>query len=76
MEPFKILLRLRLLDPDRFFDYSKFLEEETHYSEVADAANALVAKDALTDEQQQTLINLLPESDISEQLSHVNQFDK
>lgn len=67
--------RLRLLDPDRFFDYSKFLEEETHYSEVADAANALVAKDALTDEQQKTLINLLPESDISEQLSHVNQFD-
>jgi len=67
--------RLRLLDPDRFFDYNKFLEEETHYSEVADAANALVAKDALTDAQQDTLVNLLPESDINEQLSHVNQFD-
>ena len=36
--------RLRLLDPDRFFDYEKFTEEEAHYTEVADAANTLVAK--------------------------------
>lgn len=67
--------RLRLLDPDRFFDYAKFIEEEKHYTEVADAANALVAKEALTKEQTDTLQRLLKESDISEQLVEINQQD-
>lgn len=65
--------RLRLLDPDRFFDYATFIEEEKHYTEVADAANALVAKEALTQEQMNTLQHLLKESDISEQLAQINQ---
>ncbi|MEW6990219.1 RNA polymerase-associated protein RapA [Colwelliaceae bacterium 6441] len=65
--------RLRLLDPDRFFDYEAFIEEEKHYTEVADAANALVAKEALNDEQIKTLQFLLKESDISEQLAQINQ---
>ncbi|MEW6984033.1 RNA polymerase-associated protein RapA [Colwelliaceae bacterium 6471] len=64
--------RLRLLDPDRFFDYQKFTEEEAHYTEVANAANAIVAGDALTQDQSQTLQNLLKESDISEQLIAIN----
>lgn len=34
--------RLKLLDPDRFFDYPKFLEETTHYEEVAKEARALI----------------------------------
>ncbi|MBL4823583.1 MAG: RNA polymerase-associated protein RapA [Colwellia sp.] len=61
--------RLRLLDPDRFYDYEKFIEEESHYSEVADAANALVEKEQLTNEQESTLTALLKESDISEVLT-------
>ncbi|WP_206483376.1 RNA polymerase-associated protein RapA [Thalassotalea sp. G2M2-11] len=65
--------RLRLLDADRFYDYQKFTEEETHYTEVADAANALVAKEALTNEQISTLQQLLSETDISEQLAQINQ---
>ena len=65
--------RLRLLDPDRFFDYTTFLEEEQHYTEVADAANALVAKEALSQEQIDTLQRLLKESDLSEQLAQINQ---
>lgn len=57
--------RLRLLDPDRFFDYEKFLEEESHYTEVAAAANALVEKETLTEQQSTTLTQLLKETDIS-----------
>ncbi|WP_440876192.1 RNA polymerase-associated protein RapA [Thalassotalea sp. PLHSN55] len=68
--------RLRLLDPDRFFDYQKFIEEESHYTEVADAANALISEQALNSEQQTTLTNLLNESDISEQLSQVANNDE
>ena len=64
--------RLRLLDSDRFYDYEKFIEEESHYSEVADAANALVEEEKLTDEQATTLTTLLKESDISEQLVTLN----
>ncbi|MCW8832472.1 MAG: RNA polymerase-associated protein RapA [Colwellia sp.] len=64
--------RLRLLDPDRFFDYDKFTEEESHYSEVADAANALVEGEKLSNEQEKTLAVLLKESDISEQLIALN----
>tara|TARA_R110001583_G_scaffold53736_4_gene165355 strand:- start:2753 stop:5665 length:2913 start_codon:yes stop_codon:yes gene_type:complete len=64
--------RLRLLDSDRFYDYQKFIEEESHYSEVADAANALVEEEQLTDEQESTLIALLKETDISEQLVTLN----
>ena len=67
--------RLRLLDPDRFFDYQTFIEEEQHYTEVADAANALIVNEILTPEQMKTLQNLLKESDISEQLTQINQAD-
>lgn len=34
--------RLKLLDPDRFFDFHKFLEETTHYEEIAVEARALL----------------------------------
>jgi len=64
--------RLRLLDSDRFYDYEKFIEEESHYSEVADAANALVEEKKLTIEQENILSALLKESDISEQLITLN----
>lgn len=37
--------RLKLLDPDRFFDYHKFLEETTHYESVASEARELLKKD-------------------------------
>lgn len=67
--------RLRLLDPDRFYDYQKFIEEESHYSDVADAANTLVEGNKLSAEQEATLSGLLKETNISEQLSQLNQVD-
>ncbi|HCM48115.1 MAG TPA: RNA polymerase-associated protein RapA [Colwellia sp.] len=67
--------RLRLLDADRFYDYQKFIEEESHYSEVADAANALVEGNKLSGEQETTLSDLLKEIDISVQLTELNQTD-
>jgi len=64
--------RLRLLDPDRFFDYDKFIEEESHYSEVANAANALVEGEKLSSGQESTLSDLLKESDVHQQLTQLN----
>ncbi len=46
--------RLRLLDPDRYSDLGKFLEEAEHYVEVAHAVDRLLEGKALT-KQDQTL---------------------
>jgi len=64
--------RLKLLDADRFFDYQKFIDEESNYQQVADAANAIIAGNILNKSQQKTLTSLLKESDIS---SLINDFN-
>ncbi|TWX70187.1 RNA polymerase-associated protein RapA [Colwellia sp. C1TZA3] len=64
--------RLRLLDPDRFFDYQKFTEEELHYTEVANAANTLVTDEPLAIEQITTLTTLLHEADVSADIAAIN----
>jgi len=68
--------RLRLLDPDRFFDYQKFTEEELHYTEVADAANTLITDEPLASEQITTLTTLLHETDVSAHISAINHPEK
>ncbi|MDN4504104.1 RNA polymerase-associated protein RapA [Alteromonadaceae bacterium BrNp21-10] len=35
--------RLRLLDPDRFYDYQEFVDEEAKYSQLADAIEPLLS---------------------------------
>ena len=67
--------RLRLLDPDRFYDYQAFIDEEKNYSKVADAANSLVEGDKLSTGQEDTLTTLLKETDIKEQLSQLQHSD-
>ncbi len=57
--------RLRLLDPDRFYDYQAFLKEEDSYKEVAIAADALAKGDKLPDSAVQSLTELLNEKDIT-----------
>ncbi|QDF65963.1 RNA polymerase-associated protein RapA [Shewanella sp. SNU WT4] len=64
--------RLRLLDPDRFYDYDTFLQEEENYKDVADAAASLVASEPLSPLQITALTTILAGSDVSAQLAAVN----
>ncbi|GIU40892.1 RNA polymerase-associated protein RapA [Shewanella sairae] len=57
--------RLRLLDPDRFYDYEAFLKEEDSYKDVATAADALASNEQLSAEAIASLTGLLSEKDIS-----------
>ncbi|WP_028766549.1 RNA polymerase-associated protein RapA [Shewanella fidelis] len=57
--------RLRLLDPDRFYDYEAFLKEEESYKDVATAADALASDEQLSAEAITSLTELLSEKDIS-----------
>ncbi|MFB2735345.1 RNA polymerase-associated protein RapA [Shewanella mangrovisoli] len=57
--------RLRLLDPDRFYDYDAFLAEENSYKDVAVAAEALADDGKLSDAAINSLTELLSEKDIA-----------
>ncbi|WP_139478428.1 RNA polymerase-associated protein RapA [Aeromonas veronii] len=51
--------RLRLLDPERFYDYEAFLAEEQAYGQVASAAQELLDGETLSDEAKQILASQL-----------------
>ncbi len=55
--------RLRLLDPDRYPDLSRFLDEEERFRPVADAVEALLDDDPLTSEVRATLAPMIAQSD-------------
>lgn len=63
--------RLRLLDPDRFYDYQAFLKEEAEYQHIANAANELLEQTTLSTETKDALTNLLKERDISSLLQAI-----
>lgn len=63
--------RLRLLDPNRFHDYSSFLKEEQSYAELAQTVDALLDSVALNEEQYQQLKIKL--SDLEHELDTINQ---
>ncbi|MGB4498044.1 MAG: RNA polymerase-associated protein RapA [Methylococcaceae bacterium] len=68
--------RLRLLDPDRFYSFSAFLEEEKTFEPVANAAKSLLADKPLTDEEQQALAVLLKDDNVSKTLANLNDAEK
>ncbi|WP_163134519.1 RNA polymerase-associated protein RapA [Agarivorans sp. Alg241-V36] len=64
--------RLRLLDPNRFYDYQAFIDEEQHYQPVAEAAQSLLTSAPLNTEQANQLSELLSENDIEPLLALIN----
>lgn len=58
--------RLRLLDPERFYDYEAFLAEEQAYGQVASAAQELLDGETLSDEARQLLASQLEGLDLSD----------
>ncbi|MGL6607742.1 RNA polymerase-associated protein RapA [Aeromonas hydrophila] len=58
--------RLRLLDPERFYDYDAFLAEEQAYGQVASAAQELLDGETLSDEARQILATQLKGLDLSD----------
>ncbi|MDD8060009.1 MULTISPECIES: RNA polymerase-associated protein RapA [Shewanella] len=67
--------RLRLLDPDRFYDYDAFLAEESSYKDVAEAAEALSKDAKLPNSAINSLTELLSEKDIEPSIRLIQSKD-
>lgn len=63
--------RLRLLDPDRFFSFERFLQEERQFQPIAQAARRLLAGDALDAALQHSLKKLLKPDNIDALLDQI-----
>lgn len=68
--------RLRLLDPDRFYNFAAFVEEEHLFEPVAHAAKLLLAEETLSTEDQASLTSLLKDDNVSGLLSNLNDPEK
>jgi len=68
--------RLRLLDPDRFYSFAAFVEEERLFEPVANAAKLLLADEALDEEAQQHLTALLKDDNVDGLLKNLNDPEK
>ena len=56
--------RLRLLDPERFYDYQAFLKEQENYQPVADAVQSLLSEKSLSAVEKNHISGLLHEQDV------------
>jgi len=68
--------RLRLLDPDRFYSFAAFVEEERLFEPVANAAKLLLADEPLNEEAQQHLTALLKDDNVDGLLKNLNDPEK
>ncbi|ERK12408.1 RNA polymerase associated protein RapA [Pantoea sp. AS-PWVM4] len=64
--------RLRLLDPNRFHDFSQFVAEQQHYRPVADAVSTLLADKAISKDEMNLINDLVGEQDIEPLLQVAN----
>ena len=64
--------RLRLLDPDRFYSFSAFVDEEKQFEPVAEAAKLLLNDQALNAETQMQLAHLLKDDNVTTLLRNLN----
>jgi len=56
--------RLRLLDPERFFDYQTFVKEQERYQPVVNAVESLLANKTLSAVEKNHISDLLLEQDV------------
>ncbi|EDJ89839.1 ATP-dependent helicase HepA [Haemophilus influenzae 22.1-21] len=56
--------RLRLLDPERFFDYQTFVKEQKRYQPVVNAVESLLANKTLSAVEKNHISDLLLEQDV------------
>lgn len=68
--------RLRLLDPDRFFQFDQFVAEEALFEPVAHAARLLISGDLITDKEKNSLKELLKQDNVNALLIEVNERNK
>lgn len=68
--------RLRLLDPDRFYSFAAFLEEERLFEPVANAAKLLLAEQALDEQDRQNLTKLLKDDNVDSLLKNLGDPSK
>ncbi len=64
--------RLRLLDPDRFYQFDQFLTEEAQFEPVADAARLIISGERLSDKEQQSLKALLKQDNVEQLVAVIN----
>jgi len=65
--------RLRLLDPDRFYSFSAFLEEERQFEPVAQVAKLLLSAVELSIEEKDLLSTLLKDDNVAALLADVDE---
>ncbi|MGR9051023.1 MAG: RNA polymerase-associated protein RapA [Gammaproteobacteria bacterium] len=68
--------RLRLLDPDRFYSFAAFVDEERQFEPVAEAARSLLADKALTQTEKGNLTRLLKQDNVDRLLNQLDDPDK
>ncbi len=68
--------RLRLLDPDRFYSFADFIEEERLFEPVANAAKVLLAGKPLDAESRQNLSRLLKHDNVDGLLKNLDDAAK
>ncbi len=65
--------RLKLLDPDRFYDFETFVSEAGEYAQIAETVQALLEQGTINPRQQNRLVKKLGDSpSLRQQLNEIN----